>query len=145
MVAVKDDQDQFHGMEEQVCCRIIQHLRGTQPAYLPTTDEKSESEDQAPAQPRRKHSIAMFYLTYVYLCGVYPLPPPLPPPHPCCVTMSAAQITHELSGARHKDYFNVYSFRLEWHSHLSMLCCVIIMCTCSFMFLCHLYVLLILP
>ena len=55
MVAVKDDQDQFHGMEEQVCCRIIQHLRGTQPAYLPTTDEKSESEDQAPAQPRKKY------------------------------------------------------------------------------------------
>ena len=28
MVAVQDDQNQFHGMEEQVCHRTIQGLRG---------------------------------------------------------------------------------------------------------------------
>ena len=55
MVAVQDDQDQFHGMEEQVCHRIIQRLRGAQPAYLPTIDDESEPGDQAPAQPRKKH------------------------------------------------------------------------------------------
>ena len=42
-------------MEEQIHCRITQCLRVAQPAFLPTTDEESEPEDQAPAQPREKH------------------------------------------------------------------------------------------
>ena len=44
LTATVDDDDQFHGMEEQVHLRISQHLNATHPGYLPTTDEDSEGE-----------------------------------------------------------------------------------------------------
>ena len=48
-VAVPDDQDQFHMMEEQVHRRVAEHRRVALPAYLPTTDDDSGADDEAPA------------------------------------------------------------------------------------------------
>ena len=54
-VAVPDDQDQFHEMEEQVHRIVAECLRGALPAYLPTTDNDSGADDETPAQPRKKN------------------------------------------------------------------------------------------
>ena len=53
-LTVPDDQDQFHGIEEQVCCRVSEHLRRSLPTYLPTTDDDSGAENEVPTQPRKK-------------------------------------------------------------------------------------------
>ena len=55
MIAVEGNQDRFHRMEEQVRCRITEHLRGVMPVYLLTTDDDSEADGGAPAQPMKKH------------------------------------------------------------------------------------------
>ena len=54
-VAISDDQDQFHRIEEQVHRRVAEHLRGALPDYLHITDDNSGADDEALAQPRKEH------------------------------------------------------------------------------------------
>ena len=55
IVAVPDDQAQFNAMEEQVYRRVAKYFRGALPVYLPTIDEDTGADDEAPAQHRKKH------------------------------------------------------------------------------------------
>ena len=54
-VTVLDGQDQFDGMEEQVCRGVVEHLRGAFPAYLPTTDDDSGDDEQTATQHWKTH------------------------------------------------------------------------------------------
>ena len=52
-VVVLDSQSQFDDIEEQVCWRMAENLRGALPAYLPTSDNDLGDDDQTATQPRK--------------------------------------------------------------------------------------------
>ena len=52
--ATQDDQDNLHGIVEQVHARITEHLKGVPDTYLPTTDDESDANNEAPALPKKK-------------------------------------------------------------------------------------------
>ena len=52
-VAVLESRDQFDGMEEQVCWRVAEHLKGAHPTYLRTSEKDSGDDEKLRLNPRK--------------------------------------------------------------------------------------------
>ena len=59
-VAVLEPHDAFDSMEEEVQ-QVADHMQGTMPAYIMTTDDDSADEDQTTMQSRKHQKAELFY------------------------------------------------------------------------------------